>query len=90
MQATDHSEDLALLVAAAHAAAPIAMEFRTPEVWDKPDGAGPVCEADLAVDAMLRSAGFAPVARPEPEVRLCLRAGRGEAVEPPPRIAPPA
>ena len=43
-----------------------------------------------AVDAMLRSAGFAPVARPEPEVRLCLRAGRGEAVEPPPRIAPPA
>lgn len=55
MQATDHSEDLALLVAAAQAAAAIAMEFRTPEVWDKPDGAGPVCEADLAVDAMLRA-----------------------------------
>ncbi|WP_341212561.1 3'(2'),5'-bisphosphate nucleotidase CysQ [uncultured Limimaricola sp.] len=54
MPETDHSDDLALLVAAAREAAPIAIEFRAPKVWDKPDGAGPVCEADLAVDALLR------------------------------------
>ncbi|MGR3465880.1 3'(2'),5'-bisphosphate nucleotidase CysQ [Limimaricola sp.] len=47
--------DLALLVEAAREAAGIATAFRAPEVWDKPDGAGPVCEADLAVDAMLRT-----------------------------------
>ncbi|GGL78262.1 TIGR04290 family methyltransferase [Wenxinia marina] len=41
-----------------------------------------------AAEAMLRSSGFAIEAHPEPEVYLCRRAERGEAVEPPPRIAP--
>ncbi|PHP27413.1 3'(2'),5'-bisphosphate nucleotidase CysQ [Limimaricola cinnabarinus] len=54
MPVIDHSGDLALLVAAAQAAAPIACAYGAPKVWDKPDGGGPVCEADLAVDAMLR------------------------------------
>ncbi|MBB3711483.1 myo-inositol-1(or 4)-monophosphatase [Limimaricola variabilis] len=54
MPATDHSADLALLLEAARAAAEIACAFRAPEVWDKPNDGGPVCEADLAVDAMLR------------------------------------
>ncbi|MEJ6477727.1 MAG: 3'(2'),5'-bisphosphate nucleotidase CysQ [Octadecabacter sp.] len=53
MQATD----LELLIDAARAAGEIAtVHFNaSPDVWDKPDGAGPVTEADLAVDAMLRA-----------------------------------
>jgi len=49
-------EDLQLLIDAARAAGDIATRhFRaTPKVWEKPDGAGPVTEADLEVDAMLR------------------------------------
>lgn len=49
--------DLDLLVDAARAAGDIATAHFTesPEVWDKPDGAGPVTEADLAVDTMLRN-----------------------------------
>ena len=48
--------DLALLAEAAEAAGRIALRFwrRNPEAWDKPEGAGPVTEADLAVDRMLR------------------------------------
>ncbi len=48
--------DLTLLTAAARKAGEIALGFwqASPEVWDKPDGQGPVTEADLAVDAMLR------------------------------------
>ena len=50
-----HDEDLALLVDAARAAGDIAMRYfkRDPQVWDKGDGAGPVTEADLAVNTML-------------------------------------
>lgn len=54
--------DLDLLVAAARAAGNIALSYTGPsaQVWHKPDGAGPVTEADLAVndmlDDMLRSA----------------------------------
>lgn len=50
------SDDLALLVAASQAAAKIALPFwrADPKVWDKADAAGPVTEADLAVDAYLR------------------------------------
>lgn len=40
-----------------------------------------------ASKAMLRSAGFRIEAQPEPEVYLCRRAERPEAVDPPPRIA---
>ena len=49
-------DDLSLLLDAAKAAGDIARGYfnRAPEVWDKPGGAGPVTEADLAVDTMLR------------------------------------
>ncbi len=52
----DHAADLALLRQAAAEAAEIALGFhrRDPQVWHKPDEAGPVSEADLAVDAHLR------------------------------------
>ncbi len=47
--------DQPLLVAAARASGEIAKEFfqKSPGVTDKPDGAGPVTEADLAVNTML-------------------------------------
>jgi myo-inositol-1(or 4)-monophosphatase len=50
-------EDLALLVRAAEAAGPIALSFwrSAPKAWDKPDDAGPVTEADLAVNDALQS-----------------------------------
>ena len=49
--------DLALLVNAARAAGDIASRYfnNAPAVTDKPDGAGPVTEADLAVNAMLEN-----------------------------------
>lgn len=49
--------DLTLLSDAARAAGDIAMRFfnQDPEVWDKGGSAGPVTEADLAVDKMLRA-----------------------------------
>ncbi len=49
-------DDLALLIAAAEAAGPIAMgHFKGDvETWEKP-GEGPVTEADLAIDRMLRA-----------------------------------
>jgi len=48
--------DLALLVAAARAGGAAAMAHfgREPQIWDKPGGAGPVTEADLAADALLK------------------------------------
>lgn len=48
--------DLALLLRAAKAAGDIALPFwqRDPQVWDKGGDAGPVTEADLAVDAALK------------------------------------
>lgn len=47
--------DLALLVKAAEQAGDIACRYTGPSArrWDKPGGAGPVTEADLAVNAML-------------------------------------
>lgn len=47
--------DLALLIAAARKSGEIAKGYfnNNPGVTDKPDGAGPVTEADLAVNAML-------------------------------------
>ncbi len=49
--------DLDLLLDAAIAAGDIAERHfhATPEVWNKGDGQGPVTEADLEIDAMLRS-----------------------------------
>lgn len=57
--------DKALLVAAAREAGVIAMHYfkQNPDVTDKPGGAGPVTEADLAVNAMLESE--LRVARPD-------------------------
>lgn len=49
------ADDLALLTAAARAAGEVARGFwrNAPKAWDKDGGAGPVTEADLAVDAAL-------------------------------------
>lgn len=56
MPVPDPLDDLSLLVEAARGAGRIAARFfrDEPETWDKPDGAGPVTEADIAVDEMLR------------------------------------
>ncbi|MGB3280066.1 MAG: inositol monophosphatase family protein, partial [Pseudorhodobacter sp.] len=47
--------DLDLLVSAALEAGSIALRYfkREPQTWEKGDGAGPVTEADLAVNTML-------------------------------------
>lgn len=52
----DPQEDLALLVRAAEEGGRIALGYwrKDPESWEKPDGAGPVSVADLAVDRNLR------------------------------------
>ena len=57
--------DLALLIDAARAAGEIAARHfqRDPDVWHKPDDAGPVTEADIAIDTMLRETLLA--ARPD-------------------------
>ncbi len=57
--------DLALLVEAAEAAGRIAARYwqHQPQQWEKPDGAGPVTEADIAIDTMLRERLLA--ARPD-------------------------
>ncbi|WP_333713862.1 3'(2'),5'-bisphosphate nucleotidase CysQ [Yoonia sp.] len=57
--------DVALLQAAARHAGDIALSYfkRNPDVTDKPDGAGPVTAADLAVNAMLES--MLQAARPD-------------------------
>jgi len=59
------SDDLNLLVAAAHAAGEIAKRHfgEGPKSWDKGAGQGPVSEADLEIDAMLRDMLLA--ARPD-------------------------
>ncbi|MFY9239672.1 MAG: 3'(2'),5'-bisphosphate nucleotidase CysQ [Roseovarius sp.] len=57
MPESDASGDLALLIRAARAAGKIARGFTGPKAqrWDKADGAGPVTEADLAVNAALEA-----------------------------------
>lgn len=56
MPAPDPGADLDLLTDAARAAGDIALRHfrRRPRTWDKPGGAGPVTEADLEIDRMLR------------------------------------
>ena len=53
--ASDLASDLALIEAAAHAAGTVALRYwkLDPRQWDKGDGAGPVSEADLAVNDLL-------------------------------------
>lgn len=50
------NDDLDLLIAAARVAGEMAMGYwqSNPKTWEKDDGAGPVTEADLAVDTYLR------------------------------------
>ncbi len=57
MPESNASSDLALLIRAARAAGKIARGFTGPKAqrWDKADGAGPVTEADLAVNAALEA-----------------------------------
>ncbi len=57
MPASDFETDLTLLTDAARAAGEIALGYwrKGPDAWDKGDGAGPVSEADLAVNAMLEA-----------------------------------
>ncbi|MDD7970001.1 3'(2'),5'-bisphosphate nucleotidase CysQ [Roseinatronobacter sp. HJB301] len=52
------NDDLALLTGAAHDAGQIALRHLNagPKVWDKPDGQGPVTDADLEIDRMLQGA----------------------------------
>ncbi|MEP0154767.1 3'(2'),5'-bisphosphate nucleotidase CysQ [Pseudophaeobacter sp.] len=59
------AEDLTLLIQAARAAGEIALKYSGPTAqrWEKPDGQGPVTEADLAVNAMLET--MLPQARPD-------------------------
>ena len=49
--------DLALLIEAAHLAGKIALQHwrKNPQVWEKPDGQGPVSAADLEVNAALET-----------------------------------
>ena len=49
--------DLSLLIEAAKASGEIAKRYwrQSPEIWEKDAGAGPVTEADLAVNAMLEA-----------------------------------
>ena len=51
------ARDLRLLIDAARMAGRVATSFvgKTAQRWDKPGGAGPVTEADLAVNEMLAS-----------------------------------
>ena len=51
------ASDLALLIEAAKEAGKLALRhaLKTPIVTDKPGGAGPVTDADLAVDALLKA-----------------------------------
>lgn len=55
MPVHDLDADLDLLIRAARDAGVVAMRHfkRDPQVWDKGDGAGPVTEADLAVNTLL-------------------------------------
>ncbi|MEM1129060.1 MAG: 3'(2'),5'-bisphosphate nucleotidase CysQ [Pseudomonadota bacterium] len=51
-----YADDAALLAEAAERAADLALQYfgKNPKVWHKENDAGPVTEADLAVDTMLR------------------------------------
>jgi myo-inositol-1(or 4)-monophosphatase len=57
LQASNPATDLTLLTDAARAAGDIALRYwqKSPEAWDKGAGAGPVSEADLAVNDMLEA-----------------------------------
>jgi myo-inositol-1(or 4)-monophosphatase len=82
--------DLALLDRAAREAGEIALRFwnRAPRSWEKPQGAGPVTEADLAVnahlEAMLRGArpGYGWLSEESPDDPARLAAGHCFIIDP--------
>lgn len=57
MPGPDPADDLRLLAAAVAEAGRVALGFwrQGPKAWEKPEGAGPVSEADLAVNAALEA-----------------------------------
>jgi len=84
------NDDLALLIDAARAAGEIALGYwrQAPESWEKDDGAGPVTEADLAVNAMLHDRlmgarpGYGWLSEETPDDPARLAAGRCFIVDP--------
>jgi len=84
------ASDLALLTEAARAAGEIALRYwrKRPDIWDKPGGAGPVTEADLAVNAMLHAElgasrpDYGWLSEETPDDRARLGRGRSFIVDP--------
>lgn len=84
------ANDLDLLIEAARAAGDIARRYwrRRPETWEKPGGAGPVSEADLAVNAMLHAElgaarpGYGWLSEETPDDAARLGRGRSFIVDP--------
>lgn len=84
------ADDLTLLKEAAQAAGEIAQRHyrRAPKTWDKPDAGGPVTEADLEIDAMLRERlmtarpGYGWLSEETPDTTERLGAARAFVVDP--------
>lgn len=83
-------DDLALLIEAARAAGEISRGYfkRAPKTWDKPGAAGPVTEADLAVNEMLEDRlrgarpGYGWLSEESPDNPARLEAARVFVVDP--------
>jgi len=84
------ADDLTLLIDAARDAGEIARRHfrRDPKVWQKPDSAGPVTEADLAIDEMLRDRltgarpGYGWLSEESPDSPERLAAARAFVIDP--------
>ncbi len=83
-------DDLSLLVEAARAAGEISRGYfkRAPKTWDKPDAAGPVTEADIAVNEMLEARlrgarpGYGWLSEESPDDLARLDAARAFVIDP--------
>jgi myo-inositol-1(or 4)-monophosphatase len=84
------ADDLSLLIEAARAAGEIARSFfkRAPKTWDKPGAAGPVTEADIAVNEMLEQKlrgarpGYGWLSEESPDDPARLEAARAFVIDP--------
>ncbi len=84
------ADDLSLLVEAARAAGDISRGFfkRAPKTWDKPGAAGPVTEADIAVNEMLEARlrgarpGYGWLSEESPDDGARLEAARAFVIDP--------
>lgn len=84
------TDDLALLIDTARRAGDISRSYfkRAPKTWDKPAGAGPVTEADIAVNEMLEShlraarPGYGWLSEESPDDPARLDAARAFIVDP--------